>query len=262
MRLLILVLNSLLLGVMVMAVPDLRDQLEKVLEASVQIVGERTIPVGDFDVGLKVMGSGTVIKKNGRTFIVTAAHVVDFLKDTVAYIDEEDGREKKKVIYKDAWVIKEKVKNGRKVAENRILVKVLFSSRMEEEGGDDIAVLEAYDDEELRHGVEPLPKGVDLWVGQRCWHVGSLLGKLVNSLAEGNIAALGRIIEDKPFHQIAGSAMPGSSGGGVFVEHNGKIYYAGMITRGIGETVNFFVPIERMRSALKEAPEGVREVLE
>lgn len=250
------------LGVMCMsAPPNLQQQLQRILEASVQLVGEKTIDVGLDEWELRVMGSGTVIKKNNRTFVITAAHVVEFLKEVTTDIDDE-GKERKRVFYRDAWIVTERIKNGRKVGELKWLAKVLFCSKTEEEGGDDIAVLEVYDNDAFSSGVEVLPRGVSVWVGQRCWHVGSLRGTFINSLAEGNIASVGRIIRDKPFHQIAGSAMPGSSGGGVFVEHNGGIYYAGMLTRGVGETVNFFIPIERMREALSSAPDEVKGVLD
>lgn len=248
--------------VICMPAQQLKEQLQQILAASVQLVGEKTKTYGPYEIEMKVMGSGTVIRKNNKAYIVTAAHVVEFLKEEVTYVDEVEEKEKKRVIYRDAWVVLERVKDGRKVGEIRLLAKVRFCSKVEEEGGDDIAVLEVYDSEFLPVGVSVLPKGVEVWIGQRCWHVGSLLGSFVNSLAEGNISAVGRLINDKPFNQIAGSAMPGSSGGGVFVEHDGQIYYAGMITRGAGETVNFFVPIERMREALLKAPDEIKGVLD
>ena len=37
------------------------------------------------------------------------------------------------------------------------------------------------------------------------------------------------------------------------VEDDGQLYWVGMLTRGAGQTVNFVVPIERVREALRSA---------
>jgi hypothetical protein len=89
-------------------------------------------------------------------------------------------------------------------------------------------------------------------VGQECWHVGSLYGEFVNSVSRGIIAAIGRLLHGKTFYQTSTTAAPGSSGGGVFVvDDDGQLYWVGMLTRGAGQTVNFVVPIERVRAALQ-----------
>jgi hypothetical protein len=253
----------LLLGGLIMlasASPTLRQQIqERLLGTSVQVVAENESEWG----ATVVMGSGTVFKRNGKTFVVTAAHVVEYLKQVISDVDEDEGKERKKILWKDAWIVLERVKDGRKTGELRLLAKVRFATKMEEEGGDDVAVLEVYEGDLLPYSAVPLPKDQTVWVGQECWHVGSLYGAFVNSVSKGVIASVGRLLHDKTFHQTSTTAAPGSSGGGVFVVgDDGQLYYAGMLTRGTGQTVNFVVPIERIRAALKEAPDDIKGLLE
>jgi len=242
------------------AFPQLRQQIqERLLGTSVQVVAEKE---GQWGMSI-VMGSGTVFKKNGKTFVLTAAHVIEELKQVITDVDEDEGKDKKKVIWKEAWIVLERVKDGRKTGELRLLAKVRFATKTEEEGGDDVAVLEVYEGDLLPYSAVPLPKDQQVWVGQECWHVGSLYGAFVNSVSKGIIASVGRLIHGKPFHQTSTTAAPGSSGGGVFVVgDDGNLYYAGMLTRGTGQTINFVVPIERIRAALKEAPEDIAELLD
>jgi len=244
----------LLLGGTVMlaaASPVLRQQIQdRLLGASVQVVAERETGFG----ATVAMGSGVVFKRNNKSFVLTAAHVIEELKQVITEVDEEEGKEKKKILWKDAWIVLERVKDGRKTGELRLLAKVRFATKTEEEGGDDVAVLEVYEGDLLPYSAVPLPKDQTVWVGQECWHVGSLYGAFVNSVSKGIIASVGRLIHNKPFHQTSTTAAPGSSGGGVFVVgDDGQLYYAGMLTRGTGQTVNFVVPIERIRAALKES---------
>lgn len=235
---------------------QLREWLEKhVLGASVQIIAEK----GSW----RVAGSGTVFKKNGRTYVLTAAHVVEQAKETIEDIDDE-GKSIKRIKYRDVWVVIERVKNGRKTGEVRLLAKVRFATKTEEEGGNDVAVLEVYEGDLLPFSAVPLADESALWVGQTVWHVGSLQGEFVNSLTRGNIAAIGRLYEDKVFHQITAPGQPGSSGGGVFVETENGVYYFGMLTRGLygSDTVNFVVPISRIKEALASASdEDVKTLL-
>jgi S1-C subfamily serine protease len=253
----------LLLGGLLMlasASPSLRQQIqERLLGTSVQVVAEKGNAWG----ATVVMGSGTVFKKNGKTFVLTAAHVIEEMKQVVSDMDEDEGKEKKRIVWRDVWVVLERVKDGRKTGELRLLAKIRFATKTEEEGGDDVAVLEVYEGDLLPYSAVPLPKDQQVWVGQECWHVGSLYGAFVNSVSKGIISAVGRLIHDKPFHQTSTTAAPGSSGGGFFVVgDDGQLYYAGMLTRGTGQTVNFVVPIERIRAALKEAKDEVATLLD
>jgi len=79
----------LLLGGLIMlasASPALRQQIqERLLGTSVQVVAEKESEWG----ATIVMGSGTVFKRNGKTFVVTAAHVVEYLKQVISDVDED-----------------------------------------------------------------------------------------------------------------------------------------------------------------------------
>jgi len=224
----------------------LRQQIqERLLGTSVQVVAELSSAMGTYS----VRGSGTVFKRNGRTYVLTAAHVIEELKQVIEDDEDEKG---KRVFWRDAWVVLERVKDGRKTGELRLLAKVVFATKSEEDGGDDVAVLEVYEGDLFPYSAVPLPKGRSVWVGQECWHVGSLYGEFVNSVSRGIIAAVGRLLHGKTFYQTSTTAAPGSSGGGVFVvEDDGQLYWVGMLTRGAGQTVNFVVPIERVRAALQ-----------
>jgi S1-C subfamily serine protease len=225
---------------------SLRQQIqERLLGTSVQVVAELSSEMGTYS----VRDSGTVFKRNGRTYVLTAAHVVEELKQVI----EDDENEKgKRVLWRDAWVVLERVKDGRKTGELRLLAKVVFATKSEEDGGDDVAVLEVYEGDLFPYSAVPLPKGKSVWVGQECWHVGSLYGEFINSVSRGIIAAVGRLLHGKTFYQTSTTAAPGSSGGGVFVvDDDGQLYWVGMLTRGAGQTVNFVVPIERVRAALQ-----------
>jgi hypothetical protein len=171
-------------------------------------------------------------------------------------IEDDENDKGKRVLWRDAWVVLERVKDGRKTGELRLLAKVVFATKSEEDGGDDVAVLEVYEGDLFPYSAVPLPKGRSVWVGQECWHVGSLYGEFVNSVSRGIIAAVGRLLHGKTFYQTSTTAAPGSSGGGVFVvDDDGQLYWVGMLTRGAGQTVNFVVPIERVRAALQSSKE-------
>jgi hypothetical protein len=227
---------------------SLRQQIqERLLGTSVQVVAELSSEMGTYS----VRGSGTVFKRNSRTFVLTAAHVIEELKQVIEDDEDEKG---KRVFWRDAWVVLERVKDGRKTGELRLLAKVVFATKSEEDGGDDVAVLEVYEGDLFPYSAVPLPKGRSVWVGQECWHVGSLYGEFVNSVSRGIIAAVGRLLHGKTFYQTSTTAAPGSSGGGVFVvDDDGQLYWVGMLTRGAGQTVNFVVPIERVRAALQSS---------
>jgi S1-C subfamily serine protease len=111
-------------------------------------------------------------------------------------------------------------------------------------------VLEPYEPEMFPYSAVPLPKDKNPYPGQPVYHCGSMLGELVNSVTFGVISHTARMLENKPFLQLSSPAQPGSSGGGIFVVVDDKCYYAGMLTRGAGETINLAVPISRIRKAL------------
>ena len=93
-------------------------------------------------------------------------------------------------------------------------------------------------------------------LGQDLLHVGSLLGQFgANSMTSGIMSQHGRILKDLNKHifdQTTCTAFPGSSGGGVFLKHDGNARYVGMLVRGAGEGFNLIVPVRRMISYCEE----------
>jgi hypothetical protein len=132
-----------------------------------------------------VRGSGTVFKRNGRTYVLTAAHVVEELKQVI----EDDENEKgKRLLWRDAWVVLERVKDGRKTGELRLLAKVVFATKSEEDGGDDVAVLEVYEGDLFPHSAVPLPKIRPFGSGRSAgMSVRSMANSLIRSVAASSL---------------------------------------------------------------------------
>jgi S1-C subfamily serine protease len=243
---------SLVLGTL----PDEKEIAQKVLGPSVQIALFEGL--GGATARWRVAGSGTVFKKNDKTYILTAGHVVEYAMHEVKPEVEPDkpAPERKVVRFDDVMAIIQREKDGIMTAELHVRCRVLKFSPDEDKGGDDIAVLEPYEPELLPYAATALPKDKSPYVGQPVYHCGSMLGELVNSVTFGVISHTSRMLKNKPFLQLSTTALPGSSGGGIFVVVDDKCYFAGILTRGAGETINLAVPISRIRKALSKWGSG------
>ena len=197
-------------------------------------------------------GSGVIFtrkdpKGNLVNFVWTAGHVIDNLRTERKIL--VNGSPKTLVEFKDPVVIKEIRQGGRTVGRLQMDAEVLKYS--ESEDGHDLALLRVrklnfvtgsvtfYLDKDIP------PLGTDLL------HVGSLLGQFgANSMTDGIYSQHGRVIKSlnkRIFDQTTCVAFPGSSGGGVFLKHDGdSTRYVGMLVRGAGEGFNLIVPIRRM----------------
>jgi S1-C subfamily serine protease len=233
------------------AVTVSREEIEK------RVVGPSVQVVSPADGEGKVSGSGVVFKTKKGVYILTAGHVVEnAVSVKTDWVKEGEASEKevKKRIFQDVFVVVQRMKEDVVTAELRVRCKVVYYKPTEEEGGCDLAVLEPYEPDMFQYGARPLPADKKVYAGQPCYHVGSLLGELVNSVTFGVISSPVRMYKNAPFIQLSSPAQPGSSGGGIFVvDDDGKCYYAGMLTRGTGETINLAVPLGRIRKALTEA---------
>lgn len=252
------ILSCVVLGLLV-ALPSSDEIRQRVLGPSVQVAVMRGI--GGAISSWVSAGSGTVFKTKRGTYILTASHVVEEAKrvyetsEPTEEPSEPEGRnnnEKRKVTFEDVMVIVEREKDGLITGEIRVRCKVVKYSPPDEEGGEDISVLQPYEDDFLPYGARPLPSDKEIYPGQPVYHCGSLLGELVNSVTFGVISATARMFKNKPFIQLSSPAQPGSSGGGIFVVgEDEKCFYAGMLTRGTGETINLAVSIRRIRKTLE-----------
>ena len=221
---------------------------EKVEEKTKCVKGE-DLPQHLQDISVTIharnaQGSGVVVTRNGVNYIWTAGHVVAGLRNIRDAVDPKSGSTKKIVEFDDAKVVKELIQDGRSVGKLEMDAEVLRYSDFE--NGDDLALLRVRKKNFVKCSVEFHSDNKIPPVGTKLLHVGSLLGQVgSNSLTSGIVSQHGRVIGGKVYDQTTCAAFPGSSGGGVYLESDGK--YVGMIVRGAGETFNLVVPVRRMR---------------
>ena len=198
-------------------------------------------------------GSGVLITReiDGEkvTFVWTAAHVIDNLKNTREIVDDR-GQTRKLVEFDDPKSVKELVEGGRRVGEIKMDAVVIKYSDADD--GEDLAVLMVrardYGKDSASFYLskdEPI-----IPIGTQLYHVGSLLGQRgSNSMTTGIVSQVGRTLGKVEFDQTTVTAFPGSSGGGVYLR-DGK--YVGMLVRGAGENFNLIVPMRRIKRWAKE----------
>lgn len=166
-------------------------------------------------------GSGVIVlKPNGDIFCWTAAHVI--------------GESKA-----DVTLIKQVVVNGRAVGLFSVEAEVISISKTQ-----DLAVLKPRSAYFFKTGAKFesalfVPK-----LGDPAVHVGSLHGLPgAESVTTGIVSFAGRVMEGLIFDQTTATAMPGSSGGGVW-SAEGKLI--GLVVSGYSDTFSFIVPVRRM----------------
>lgn len=201
-------------------------------------------------------GSGTVIIRDGRAYILTAAHVVDGLRSERVVVDPKTGTKRTLVEFDDAKVVKVMIEGGRTVGRVELDAKVLKYS--DADHGEDLALLRVRAKSLFRESGIFYDEGAPPKLGTRLLHCGSLLGSIgSNSMTDGIMSAHGRLIGKTVYDQTTVTAFPGSSGGMVCLT-DGR--YVGMIVRGAGEGFNLIVPVRRMREWAKRV--GVLWVLD
>lgn len=199
-------------------------------------------------------GSGVIVtrdlKENENSdkkpvnFIITAGHVVDSLKKTNKIVDSSSGQERILVEFDYPKIMQIMVEDGKRVGEVNLDCKVLRFS--DSEIGEDLAVLMV-----LKRGFTDASAtfyldNEDIKLGTKVLHVGSFLGDFgSNSMSNGILSQVGRMINNKEYSQFSCAGFPGSSGGGIFLE-DGR--YIGTLVRGAGESFVLAVPNQRMRS--------------
>lgn len=203
-------------------------------------------------------GSGTLFnRKVGDdviTYVWTAGHVVDNLRKTRMAV--VNGTPKLVVEFEDAQCVQEFKQDGRRIGEIKMEARVIRYSDAQE--GEDLALLQI-----RKKNFIPLELGATFYlddsipaIGTPLYHVGSLLGQVgANSLTTGVVSQVGRVLDlganGVVFDQTTVTAFPGSSGGGVYLQSDGR--YIGMLVRGAGEQFNLIVPARRLRDWAKVA---------
>ncbi len=206
-------------------------------------------------------GSGTLFTREVapdvyRSYVWTAAHVVDDLRRERTVIDPSTGTTRTIVEFDDCQIYQETIQDGRKVQQTFNEVRLICFSNAET--GDDQAILEVrlrnYTQLTATFYLEDQIPGV----GTELIHMGSLLGDLgSNSFTTGVTSQVGRLLavtsnsSENVFDQTSAIAFPGSSGGGVYNMETGE--YIGMLTAGIRDAQGFhwYVPVRRMHAWAK-----------
>ena len=161
-------------------------------------------------------GSGVLIQRNYDgvkvSYVLTAAHVVDFPFITVS-----------REIRKDGFV----------VAKQECRAQIIAQSVKQ-----DLAILQ----------LDVVWEG-NTWfnfqvqeVGTEVIHVGNTLGR-PNSTSRGIISQTDRTLDDVDFDQTTVVALPGSSGGGVFLPDGDCI---GIVVRAASSGFNLIIPSRRI----------------
>lgn len=191
-------------------------------------------------------GSGVLFTRGDRTFVWTAAHVIDGQRTVRKVI--VNGVTKSVIEFSDVSIVQEFRQEGRRIGESKMDCRVIKYSDADQ--GEDLALLEVrkrnFSDATVTFYDGEIPA-----LGTKLLHVGSLLGQFgSNSLTTGVYSQTGRVLDLSAagvvFDQTTVTAFPGSSGGGVFLEENGQ--YVGMLVRGAGEQFNLIVPVRRIRA--------------
>lgn len=199
-------------------------------------------------------GSGFLFtRKEGNdtvTFVHTCGHVIDSLRKTREIIDPASGTKRTAIEFSDAILVQQYTQNGRRIGELNLDAKVVKYSNSET--GEDLALLEVRKRNFVPENIsvkfyleEAIPP-----VGTELYHVGSLLGVSgTNSLTSGLISQVGRVLNINNngivFDQSEVPGFPGSSGGVMALKSDGRC--VGILVRGSGETLNFFVPVRRIK---------------
>lgn len=189
-------------------------------------------------------GSGSVFVRDGNSYILSAAHVVDSLRSTRKVI--RGGDEKTVVEFKPVTVMQLHTVDGKYVGKSEYTGKIVKYSNPEH--GEDLVLIkldkpDAFTTYSVIYDGELLPIGTDVQ------HVGSFRGEFgSNSYSKGYISQYGRVIEGKNYFQTTCTGVAGSSGGGIF-DTKGNLY--GILTRGSSDNINFCVDYRRIRNWLK-----------
>lgn len=140
-------------------------------------------------------GSGVFKRANGRTYVITACHVIDGTK------------------FDDVTVVRHEYQEMKKYGELRLLAKIINKSPKT-----DLALLELY-------GRKPVGKSITISsnrqveIGTKLILVGSPFGEFgYNSIGTGIMSQYDRHFDNKSVDESTILNFPGNSGGGLFVE--------------------------------------------
>lgn len=203
----------------------------------------------------KSQGSGVIftrkdVKGDSVSFILTAAHVLENLRQERQVLTL-DGQKKTIVEFASPVIMKHIIENGRVIGKTEIEATVIKWSSPE--FGQDLSLLKLRKknfttDTAVFITEEIVPVGTELY------HLGSRLGEFgAGQLTSGLLSSIGKVLgRDQVFDVGTIQALPGSSGGGVFIKQNG--FYCAMVQQKAtaGETFIFIKPARIMKEWAKE----------
>lgn len=204
-------------------------------------------------------GSGIVFKRGEAEFVWTDGHVVDGCEKIVRVIDTKTGQMKYHFTYSTVEVIREvyDFKTHRKIGEAKRTAEILRFS--DAKTGEDLAMLRIKGSNFVSKGVVFNQDDKPPKIGAKLYHVGSMAGmEGYNTFSSGEFAYPNRLRRAfRPaengniYDQITLSCLPGSSGGGVFLQSDGSC--VGLVTEGIrgSEAINCMTPSRRIKAFAK-----------
>ncbi len=197
------------------------------------------------------VGSGVIVRRGPETFVWTAGHVTEVCQKV----------DPKGVVSYDTVVVRvEDIAPTGTAGQHDYFAEVIRHST-HSGGGHDLALLRLrMKDSGLKGALfaPDAPPGP----GRPIWVIGGHGLNLTQAVSLGNFSRAG-ILKDingwnnksgRVMDQIAGPALAGCSGGGVFTKKGGKCI--GLLTEGLeetGECLNLIVPVRRMREYGREA---------
>lgn len=191
-------------------------------------------------------GSGVVFIRNNRTFVWTAAHVVESVYKT--------WEEK----YQDVEVRQYVTQSGQEVGFNSSKAKILKISTFDNDGHD-LALLEVYRKDMLKKTCEFQSRDFIPKVGSRTINIGSIHGtRYPNTFVKGYIGLVGKKFDwgiDKTnlFDMIVQSCDKGQSGSAIFDKKTKKVI--GILNLGINSyntSTCLIIPVRRMYDFAEE----------
>lgn len=178
-------------------------------------------------------GSGVLIYSEDReasgefrTFVLSNWHVVS---DAIHVVRKWDSVKKRYYNAEENDRVTVEVFNylrgGRTVLGQPIPAEIRAYNEAE-----DLALLELDFPNKVENCAALLPKDTSLFLLQRVWAVGCQLGD--DPIATiGHIMDLESFIDGRAYFMISANIVYGSSGGGCFVQSDGKFYFAGIPSR-------------------------------
>ena len=171
--------------------------------------------------GVAGQGSGTIINRNGRNYIITAHHVCEDNKiNGAGYVP---------------LIVKQIDDNG--------VIHTAEATVVKCDKGRDIAILLVKQKNYVRDGVHFSLKTPA--IGQHVWHCGCPYGfdyfaTVTDGLVSGRDRGIGGYLSDT----ISATIFGGCSGGGIFDDDGNEI---GIVVRKTGETFGAMMPIRNIR---------------